>query len=250
MILESVEIGPFIWHTIEENGVTKTKKYVELSTAKKIQVDCDMKATNIILHDLPADIYSVVNHHRVAKDLWERVQLLMEGFDLISCFNKAMAFLTAVASSRTKFENAFNLEFKERMQKYTRFDAQSFKDAMIFNMDSIRKYMLEIILHQQWTPHLLKQKKLMQTQEDHSNPIPSLNVDSLKTQESTIDTGKAVDAGLVFIKRSGTESEVQDNNNRSGNDTDADDAYIRPIYDEEPMDEVQLTAKCNIFAIR
>ncbi|GJX43900.1 hypothetical protein Tco_0260576 [Tanacetum coccineum] len=35
---------------------------------------------------------------------------------------------------------------------------------------------------------------------------------------------------------------------RSGNDTDADDTDIRPIYDEEPMVEVQLTAECNIFA--
>nr|GEW99776.1 hypothetical protein [Tanacetum cinerariifolium] len=50
-----------------------TKKYVELSTAEKIQADCDMKATNIILQGLPADINSLVNHHRVAKDLWERV---------------------------------------------------------------------------------------------------------------------------------------------------------------------------------
>ncbi|GJV51110.1 hypothetical protein Tco_1446851 [Tanacetum coccineum] len=51
---------------------------------------------------------------------------------------------------------------------------------MIFNMDSIGKYMHEITLHQQRTPQVLKQKKLMQTQEDHSNPIPALNVDSLK----------------------------------------------------------------------
>ncbi|GJX34149.1 putative ribonuclease H-like domain-containing protein, partial [Tanacetum coccineum] len=70
---------------------------------------------------------------------------------------------TILTKLRTTFENAFNSEFKERMQKYTRFDAQSFKDAMICNMDSIGKYMLEIILHQQQTPHLLKQKKLMQT---------------------------------------------------------------------------------------
>ncbi|GJY51284.1 hypothetical protein Tco_0442131 [Tanacetum coccineum] len=48
-------------------------------------------------------------------------------------------------------------------------NAQSFYDAMIFNMDSLGKYMLELILHQQRTP-----------QEDHSNPIPALNVDSLK----------------------------------------------------------------------
>ncbi|GJW69178.1 hypothetical protein Tco_0123602 [Tanacetum coccineum] len=87
---------------------------------------------------------------------------------------------TILTKVKTTFENAFNSKFKERIQKYTRFNAQSFQDAMICNMDSIGKYMLEIILHQQRTPQLLKQKKLMQTQEDHSNPIPALNVDSLK----------------------------------------------------------------------
>ncbi|GJU62599.1 hypothetical protein Tco_1244434 [Tanacetum coccineum] len=78
MILESVEHGPLIGPTVEENGVIRTKKYVELSVAKKIQADCDMKATNIILQGLLADIYSLVNHHKVSKDLWERVQLLMQ----------------------------------------------------------------------------------------------------------------------------------------------------------------------------
>nr|GEU62641.1 hypothetical protein [Tanacetum cinerariifolium] len=49
MILESVEHGLLIWPTVEENGVIKTKKYAELSAAEKIQADCDIKATNIIL---------------------------------------------------------------------------------------------------------------------------------------------------------------------------------------------------------
>ncbi|GKB19193.1 retrovirus-related pol polyprotein from transposon TNT 1-94 [Tanacetum coccineum] len=78
MILESVEHGPLIWPTIEENGVTRTKKYVELSAIEKIQADCDLKATNIILQALPSYIYSLVNHHRISKDLWEKVQLLMQ----------------------------------------------------------------------------------------------------------------------------------------------------------------------------
>ncbi|GKA73539.1 hypothetical protein Tco_0779841 [Tanacetum coccineum] len=81
---------------------------------------------------------------------------------------------------KTKFENAFNSEFEERMRKYTRYNAQSFNDAMICTMDSIRKYMLEIILHQQRTLHLLKQKTLMQTQEDHSHQTQAVNTDSLK----------------------------------------------------------------------
>ncbi|GJS07711.1 hypothetical protein Tco_0364507 [Tanacetum coccineum] len=347
---------------------------------------------------------------------------------------------TTLTKLRTTFENAFSSEIKVRMQNYTRYDAQSFYDAMIFNMDSLGKYMLELILRQQRTPQLLKQKKLMQTQEDHSNPIPALNVDSLKVdlvviqntcsekedsnsenasnksakecslnsepqdvhaikykmsayfgslhshlqvlskddlkgthiehgfkrafmslfgqdvdtftrtillnvdqlqkqldkdefqkdgsmtafwvvnnqfqkfidskftldydsqmtdtyfveytgievqhfrdtllqhlgnvkksvaertrhqrqyerrvkkrqmqmQESKIDTGKALDADLVDTESIRTDSTVQDDNSRSGNDTYVDDADIRPIYDEEPMAKVQLTAGCNIFAI-
>ncbi|GKA23352.1 hypothetical protein Tco_0709314 [Tanacetum coccineum] len=34
----------------------------------------------------------------------------------------------------------------------------------------------------------------------------------------------------------------------SGNDAHADDADIRPIYDEEPIAEVQMTAEINVFA--
>nr|GEU81394.1 hypothetical protein [Tanacetum cinerariifolium] len=100
MILESVEHGLLIWPTIEENGVIRTKKYAELSVAEKYQANCDMKATNIILQGLPSDIYSLVNHHGVAKDQWKRIQLLMQGDDPIACLNKAIAFLTAIASSR------------------------------------------------------------------------------------------------------------------------------------------------------
>nr|GFB36780.1 integrase, catalytic region, zinc finger, CCHC-type, peptidase aspartic, catalytic [Tanacetum cinerariifolium] len=49
MIIESVKQVPLILPTIEENGVIRTKKYAEFYVAKKIQADCDMKATNIIL---------------------------------------------------------------------------------------------------------------------------------------------------------------------------------------------------------
>ncbi|GJW95567.1 hypothetical protein Tco_0175239 [Tanacetum coccineum] len=49
MNLESVENGPLIWPTIEENGVTRPRKYFELSATDAIQDDCDIKETNIIL---------------------------------------------------------------------------------------------------------------------------------------------------------------------------------------------------------
>nr|GEV36396.1 hypothetical protein [Tanacetum cinerariifolium] len=42
----------------------------------------DGNGTNIILQGLPANINSLVNHHIVAKDLWERVQILVQGTTL------------------------------------------------------------------------------------------------------------------------------------------------------------------------
>ncbi|GKB20662.1 hypothetical protein Tco_0854585 [Tanacetum coccineum] len=127
------ENGPLVWPTIAlENGIVRPKTYEELSDKEKLQVDCDLKATNIVLQGLPPDIYALVNHHKVAKDIWDRVKLLMQGTslskqerecklydefdkfsymkghalptflpgdDLIAFMNKAMAFLSAMVES-------------------------------------------------------------------------------------------------------------------------------------------------------
>nr|GEW12895.1 hypothetical protein [Tanacetum cinerariifolium] len=60
MILESVENGPLFWPSIEENEVTRPKKYSELSATEAIQADCDVKATNIILQGLPPEFLNTL----------------------------------------------------------------------------------------------------------------------------------------------------------------------------------------------
>nr|GEU39901.1 integrase, catalytic region, zinc finger, CCHC-type, peptidase aspartic, catalytic [Tanacetum cinerariifolium] len=82
MILESVENGPLLWPTVEENEVTQLKKYSELSATEAIQADCDVKATNIILHGLPLEVYALVSTRKVATELWERIQMLMQDTSL------------------------------------------------------------------------------------------------------------------------------------------------------------------------
>nr|GEW94467.1 ribonuclease H-like domain-containing protein [Tanacetum cinerariifolium] len=83
MILNSAQNGLLIWHTItEEDGTTRTKKYEELSATEKIQADCDCKATNIVLQVLPSDVYAIVNHNKVSKEIRDRVKLLMQGTKL------------------------------------------------------------------------------------------------------------------------------------------------------------------------
>ncbi|GJV40551.1 hypothetical protein Tco_1418991 [Tanacetum coccineum] len=49
MILESVENGPLIWPSIEENGVTRPKKYSELSATEAI-----VSKTSIVLSEITA----------------------------------------------------------------------------------------------------------------------------------------------------------------------------------------------------
>nr|GEU34079.1 hypothetical protein [Tanacetum cinerariifolium] len=109
--LNSIENGPLVWPTVKQDDGT---------------------ATNIVLQGLPPDIYALVNHHKVAKETWDRVKLLMQGTswsrqececklyddfdkfshvkglavptflpgdDPISCMKKAMEFMSAVFSS-------------------------------------------------------------------------------------------------------------------------------------------------------
>ncbi|GJU29465.1 hypothetical protein Tco_1173054 [Tanacetum coccineum] len=82
MILASVEKGPLVWPSITVDGATRLKEYIELTPAEAIQADCDIKAINIILQGLPTEIYALVSQHRVAKDLWEKIKLLMQGTSL------------------------------------------------------------------------------------------------------------------------------------------------------------------------
>ncbi|GKC26181.1 hypothetical protein Tco_1033475 [Tanacetum coccineum] len=65
-----------------QDGTTRTKKYEELLVTKKLQADCDLKATNIVLQGLPPDVYAIFNHHKVVKEIWDRVKFLMQGTEL------------------------------------------------------------------------------------------------------------------------------------------------------------------------
>ncbi|GKE27049.1 retrovirus-related pol polyprotein from transposon TNT 1-94, partial [Tanacetum coccineum] len=124
MILESVENGPLIWPTIEENGVTRPKKYSELSATEAIQADCDIKATNIILQGLPPEFLNTLPPEwskfmtdvKLVRDLHttnidqlhaylgqhefhaNEVRLMHERDDPIDAINHMMSFLTAVVT--------------------------------------------------------------------------------------------------------------------------------------------------------
>ncbi|GKE45557.1 hypothetical protein Tco_1472841 [Tanacetum coccineum] len=111
MILESIENGPLIWPTIEENGVTRPRKYSELMLADAIQADCDVNATNIILQGLPPEVYTLVSNHRITKELWERIQLLI--FSLLLNDKNICNVKLEQFQVNTKFLNTLPLEWSK-----------------------------------------------------------------------------------------------------------------------------------------
>ncbi|GJZ06160.1 hypothetical protein Tco_0539953 [Tanacetum coccineum] len=71
----------------------------------------------------------------------------------------------------------------------------------------------------------------------------------MQMQESKVVLGKAVDADLVVMDKSRTESRKQDTSNSSGNYlTHVVDVDIKPVNDQVPFSEVQLTAHHNVLA--
>ncbi|GJX35056.1 retrovirus-related pol polyprotein from transposon TNT 1-94 [Tanacetum coccineum] len=67
---------------IQQDGTVRLKTYEELSDKEKLQADCVLKATKIVLQGLPPDVYALVNHHKISKDMWDRVKLLMQDTSL------------------------------------------------------------------------------------------------------------------------------------------------------------------------
>ncbi|GJX85199.1 hypothetical protein Tco_0335973 [Tanacetum coccineum] len=149
MILESVEHGPLIWPTVKENGVIRTKKYAELSAAEKIQADCDMKATNIILQGLPADIYSLERECKLydAFDKFTHIKgesLHMYYLRFTQLINDINIYKMKMEQFQvnTKFLNSFPLEWSKFVT-----DVNLVKDLHTSNFDQLHAYLEQHELH-------------------------------------------------------------------------------------------------------
>nr|GEU39008.1 hypothetical protein [Tanacetum cinerariifolium] len=116
IILVLVEHGLLLWPTVEEDGVTRLKKYFELSAAEAIQADCDVKATNIILQGIPLEVYALVSTHKVAKELWERIQMLMQGTSLTKQERKCKLYETVNHNAYMASSSASQIDYAPMVQ--------------------------------------------------------------------------------------------------------------------------------------
>nr|GEX48296.1 RNA-directed DNA polymerase, eukaryota, reverse transcriptase zinc-binding domain protein [Tanacetum cinerariifolium] len=92
-ILKSIDEGPYKMGTFRETlakstegtppfGPERPRVYSDLSTEEKDQYNADIRATNILLQGLPKDIFTLINHYTDAKDIWDNVNMLLEGSEL------------------------------------------------------------------------------------------------------------------------------------------------------------------------
>nr|GEU49649.1 hypothetical protein [Tanacetum cinerariifolium] len=117
---------------------------------------------------------------------------------------------------KDKFQD--NGSIDKYFAEYTGIEVKQFREILLQHMSSVKKSVDERTRHKR--------------QYDRR-----VNKRHMQIQKSKVDLGNALDADLVVTESSGTESGKQDTRSRPGNDADANNADIKPVYDKEPMAE-------------
>ncbi|GKD95219.1 hypothetical protein Tco_1375056, partial [Tanacetum coccineum] len=102
-ILKSIDEGPFKMGKFRETlaegaegalhlGPEWDRVFVDLSPKEKDRYKADIRVTNILLQGLPKDIYTLINHCTDAKDIWDNVKMLLEGYELTKDDHKSQLY--------------------------------------------------------------------------------------------------------------------------------------------------------------
>nr|GEZ50136.1 hypothetical protein [Tanacetum cinerariifolium] len=115
IMLDSINNGPLVYPTVEENRQTRPMKYFKLTKAQQLQDDCDVQATNIILYDLPPNVYALVNHQEgeTLYEYYRRFSQLINDMHTIGMTMQQVQvnskFLNALPSDWSKFVTGVKL---------------------------------------------------------------------------------------------------------------------------------------------
>nr|GEW87996.1 hypothetical protein [Tanacetum cinerariifolium] len=77
----------------KENGeMLKDSIDNDLAGEDKLCYDSDIKAVNVLLLELPVDIYTLINQYQTAKEIWDRIKELMECTEMTKQERESMLY--------------------------------------------------------------------------------------------------------------------------------------------------------------
>ncbi|GKA25850.1 hypothetical protein Tco_0711959 [Tanacetum coccineum] len=147
--------------------------------------------------------------------------------------------------------NSHALEITQDFKAYTNMEAQTFKETIIQNMDSIEQCIVERARHEQELQNRLKRlnERKLQIQECKIQEVKASNACLRDTDSSGIVSDKGNDQSLENHSNTSGDESSRSRNECNDKSTSRDDTDIRPSYDTEPMVEVPYTAEYNVFAV-
>ncbi|GKE36875.1 hypothetical protein Tco_1460280, partial [Tanacetum coccineum] len=165
------------------------------------------------------------------------------------------AFMTLFGQDNETFTStmSLNLDQLQRQLDFVDYDSQmtekffaeytgtkvtQFRETLLQHMGNVKKFVAVKARHQRQYERRVNNRQ-MQTQESKIDSGSALDVVS----------SQALDANLVVMESNGIESGMHDTSSSSRNYiTHVVDANIRPVNDQVPFAEVQLTAQHNVLA--
>ncbi|GJW44327.1 hypothetical protein Tco_0073126 [Tanacetum coccineum] len=147
--------------------------------------------------------------------------------------------------------NSHALEITQDFKAYTNMEAQTFKETIIQNMNSIEQCIVERARHEQELQNRLKRlnERKLQIQECKIQEVKASNAYSRDTDRSGIVSDKGNNQSLENHNNTSRDESSRSRNECNDKSTSGDDTDIRPSYDTEQMLEVPYTAEYNVFAV-
>ncbi|GJZ01575.1 hypothetical protein Tco_0519536 [Tanacetum coccineum] len=143
---------------------------------------------------------------------------------------------------------SYDREVRKNFKDYTQMEAQTFKETIIQNMNSIEQCIVERASHEQELQNGLKRlnERKLQIQECKVQEVKASDASSGDKDCSRIVSDKGNDQGLENQSNTSGDESSRSRNECNDKSTSGDDTDIRPSYDTEPM--VERVALANLIA--
>ncbi|GJX60327.1 hypothetical protein Tco_0291717 [Tanacetum coccineum] len=180
-----------------------------IDEAQQLQDDCDVQATNIILHGLPPDVYALVNHQEEAKDIWDRVKLLMKDTEL--SYQERECRLYNLFDKFTSIQGETLQPFKMEESQFNKFKEDKLRVLLAIETE-------ELLQPQGETMQLVKQSR------PQNSAFHTKDLDAYDLNYDVISSAKVVmmanllscDSDVLFEES--LDTGIQDTNSSTPND--------------------------------